>query len=80
MNQVSPYPTTVQLLGEDGGVGHAVTIVGQWIFDATQPRALPLSRESLDECCSSARGRVAYQCVEKAVRFRRLASSGAPSQ
>ena len=23
-----PYPTTVQLLGEDGGVGHAVTIVG----------------------------------------------------
>jgi len=39
-----PYPTTVQLLGEDGGVGHAVTIVGEWIFDATLPHALPLSK------------------------------------
>ena len=52
----SPDPTTVQLLGEDGGVGHAVTIVRPWIFDATLPHALPLSRASLDECCSSARG------------------------
>ena len=76
----SPDPTTVQLLGEDEGTGHAVTIVGRWIFDATLPHALPLSRASLDECCSSARGRVAYVCVAKAVRFRPLASSGAPSQ
>ena len=76
----SPDPTTVQLLGEDEGTGHAVTIVGPWIFDATLPHALPLSRASLDECCSSARGRVAYVCVAKAVRFRRLASSGVPSQ
>ena len=80
LSEESPDPTTVQLLGEDGGAGHAVTIVGRWIFDATQPHALPLSRESLDECCSSARGRVAYERVAKAVRFRPLASSGAPSQ
>ena len=75
----SPDPTTVQLLGGDGGVGHAVTIVGPWIFDATLPHALPLSRASLDECCSSARGRVAYVCVHCAVRFRPLASSSVPS-
>ena len=72
-------PTTVQLLGEDGGTGHAVTIVGPWIFDATLPHALPLSRASLDECCSSARGGVAYVSGVRAVRFRRVASSGVSS-
>ena len=78
LSDESPDPTTVQLLGEDGGVGHAVTIVGPWIFDATLPHALPLSRASLDECCSSARGRVAYVGVERAVRFRLLAPSSVP--
>ena len=75
----SPYPTTVQLLGEDGGVGHAVTIARGWIFDATLPRALPLSRASLDACCSSAQGRVAYVCVARAVRYRLVAAPGVPS-
>ena len=74
-----PYPTTVQLLGEDGGVGHAVTIVRPWIFDATLPHALPLSRASLDECCSSARGGVAYVSGVRAVRYRQVASSGVSS-
>ena len=63
------YPTTVQLLAVDGGVGHVVTIVGEWIFDATQPHALPLTRASLDFCCSSAGVAVAYAGVERAVRF-----------
>ena len=72
-------PTTVQLLGEDGGTGHAVTIVGPWIFDATLPHALPLSRASLDECCSSARGGVAYVSGVRAVRYRQVASSGVSS-
>ena len=79
LSEESPYLTTVQLLGEDGGVGHSVTIVGGWIFDATLPHALPLSRASLDECCSSARGCVAYKCVERAVRYRQVASSGVSS-
>ena len=78
LSDVSPDPTTVQLLGEDGGVGHAVTIVGLWIFDASLPYALPLSRASLDACCSSARGRVAYVCVERAVRYRPVAAPAAP--
>ena len=67
---ISSHPTIVQLMGKDGGVGHAVTIVGRWIFDASLPHALLLSRESLDECCSSARGRVPYDRVECAVRVR----------
>ena len=66
---VSPHPTTVQLIGSEGGVGHAVTIVGEWIFDATQPHALPLTRASLDFCCSTAGVAVAYVGVLRAVRF-----------
>ena len=75
----SPYPTTVQLQGEDGGVGHAVTIVGCWIFDATLSHALPLSRASLDACCSSAQGPVPYRCIARAVRYRLVAAPGVPS-
>ena len=43
-----PYPTTVQLVGSDDGVGHVVTIVGKWIFDATRMQALPLTRNLLE--------------------------------
>jgi hypothetical protein len=38
----------------DGKTDHAITIVGNWIFDSTFERALPLTRESLDLCSSSA--------------------------
>ena len=72
----SHHLTTVQLLGEDGGVGHAITIVDEWIFDATLPFALPLTRASLDACCSSQQGLVAYRCVERAVRYRRTVAAG----
>jgi hypothetical protein len=40
-------------LGADGGVGHAITIVGPYIFDSTQKHALKLERKSLDWCCSN---------------------------
>jgi hypothetical protein len=37
----------------DGKTDHAVTIVGDWIFDSNCERALRLSKESLDICSSS---------------------------
>ena len=67
-----PYPTTVRLLGEDGGVGHAVTIVGEWIFDATLPHALPLSK--MVKAARATRGlrlhssSAAFPCVVSASR------------
>ena len=66
----SSHPTVVQLLASDGGVGHAVTIVGDWIFDATQPRPLQLCRASLDFCCSSAQRSATFVDVEHAVPMR----------
>jgi len=48
----SPYPTLVRLCGTNGGIGHCVTIVGDIIFDSNTTTPLPLSRESLNWCCS----------------------------
>ena len=36
----------------DGKTDHAICIVGEWIFDSNMPKALPLSKESLNICCS----------------------------
>ena len=44
----------VGLLSSDAKTDHAVAVAGNWIFDSNMERALPLSRESLDLCCSDA--------------------------
>ena len=64
-----PYPTTVQLIGADGGVGHTVTIVKEWIFDATMANVLPLSRELLNHCCLSDTSHVSFVGVKRAVQM-----------
>jgi hypothetical protein len=53
LEDVSVYPTVAQLQALDGGCQHAVTIVGRFVFDSNCPRALPLSVETLNYCCSS---------------------------
>ena len=42
----------VGLHGSDGKKDHAVSIAGEWIFDSNVEYALPLTRNSLDLCCS----------------------------
>ena len=44
-------PRLVVLEAEDGDSGHAVTMVGQWIFDSNFATALPLCRAALDFIC-----------------------------
>ena len=44
----------VGLLSNDAKTDHAVAVASNWIFDSNMERALPLSRESLDLCCSDA--------------------------
>ena len=65
-----PYPTTVQLAGSDDGVGHVVTIVGRWIFDARTMQALPLTRNLLDYCRLSKKSFVSFARVKRAIRMR----------
>jgi hypothetical protein len=45
-----------QLRGDDGKEDHVVSIVEGWIFDSNFPRALPMSRDALDLCCSDGEG------------------------
>jgi hypothetical protein len=43
----------VGVQSSDHKTDHAVSIAGKWIFDSNFENALPLSKESLDLCCSS---------------------------
>jgi hypothetical protein len=50
---ISEYPRVLQLQDKDGNTQHAVTIVGNFIFDANCAQALDLTRDNLDYCCST---------------------------
>jgi len=45
---LSHFPTLCVLQEPDGTTNHAVTIVGQWVFDSMLPCALPLTQAILD--------------------------------
>ena len=49
----TPFPTVVIPIGKDKGVGHAVCVVDNLIFDSTQKFALRLSQESFGFVCGS---------------------------
>jgi hypothetical protein len=53
-------------LGGDGGIGHAITIVGDLIFDSTQRHALKLGKNSLDWCCADDLG---FESIYMAIKF-----------
>jgi hypothetical protein len=42
----------VGMHSNDGKGDHAVAVAGKWIFDSNLDYALPLTKESLDLCCS----------------------------
>ena len=70
LNDISSYPTVVQLEGSDGTRQHAVTIVGKYIFDATCKFALPLEQYYLNYCCSAdGRRNTTFVRVFKGIRF-----------
>ena len=57
-------PTIVVLEGHDGGIEHAVTVYGSWVFDSNVNVALPLTRKTLDWCVMGK-----YVAVHEAIRF-----------
>ena len=54
------------LKGSNYSEDHCVTLYGQWISDSNLPKALPLSKESLDLCVSSDGERVLFDKVKEA--------------
>jgi hypothetical protein len=55
---------TASLHASDGRIDHAVTIYGGWIFDSNFPKALPLTRKSLDMCCSTDNTSSSFEAFE----------------
>ena len=70
VENVSTSITLLQLCGNDGGVQHAVTTVGNWIFDTVEFRAYALTKENLSVCCGEG---ATFERVYAAYRFDRPA-------
>lgn len=51
ISSVTVYPRVLTLLGSDGGVGHAVTVCGGYLFDSNCDTAMLCTKEALDWCC-----------------------------
>ena len=62
-------PVLLQLVGSDGAGTHAVATLGDLIFDATEARALPLSRAALDRCVGARLTGARFSHVARAVRL-----------
>jgi len=67
LNNADNDVVVVLLRGSDLSEDHCVTLFGKWIFDSNLPKALSLSKENLDICCSSDGDPVLFQKVMKAL-------------
>ena len=56
----------VQLMDSIGNVNHAISVVGNWIFDSSYERALVLNKASLDMICAPSVGE------EQAAKFEKV--------
>ena len=74
LTSIIDIPVNLQLVGSDGAGTHAVATLGGLIFDAAEPRALPLSRAALDH--SSLHRRAAQRGTFLACCARSAASAG----
>ena len=51
LEDISENFTLVQLMDSLGNVNHAISVVGNWIFDSNYEKALVLNRASLNMIC-----------------------------
>ena len=54
---MSESVTLVQLMDSLGNANHAISIVGNWIFDSNYKKALCLTQELFDLICSPSIGK-----------------------
>ena len=64
--------TLVQLMDSLGNVNHAISVVGNWVFDSNYEKAIVLNRASLDMICAPYVGEeqdYIFESVFTAVRY-----------
>jgi hypothetical protein len=69
LNDLSCFPTLCQLQAKNGSIRHGVTICGKFVFDSNVKKVLPLTRASLDWCCSTNEDKSTFKSVFHAVWF-----------
>ena len=52
LTDISKNVILVQLMYYLGNVNHAISVVGYWMIDSNDKKALVLNRESLDMICA----------------------------
>ncbi len=68
LGQPNDNPKLFVLRGVDGGVHHAISVVGQFIFDSNLRQCLTLSKASLDWCCNCDGG---FSKLHTVIQFRK---------
>ena len=56
LEDISANVTLVQLMDSLVNVNHAISVVGNWIFDSNYEKSLVLNRASLDMICAPSVG------------------------
>ena len=72
LKDTSANVTLVQLMDSLVNVNHAISVVGNWIFDSKYEKALILNRASLDMICAPSVGEeqdAIFETVFTAVRY-----------
>ena len=72
LEDISENVTLVQLMNSLRNVNHAISVVGNWIFDSSYEKALVLNRASLDMICTPSVGEEQaskFESVLTAVRY-----------
>ena len=72
LEDISASVTLVQLMDSIVNVNHAISVIGNWIFDSNHERSLVLNKASLDMICAPSVGEEHNSIFEKvyyAVRY-----------
>ena len=72
LEDISANVTLVQLMDSLGNVNHAISFVGNWIFDSNYEKSPVLNRASLDMICAPFVGEeqaAKFETVFTAVRY-----------
>ena len=65
LEDISANVTLFQLMDSIGNMNHAISVVGNWIFDSNYEIALVLNRASLDMSCAPSVGEEQNAIFEK---------------
>ena len=72
LEEISENFTLFKLMGSLGNVNHAISVVGNWIFDSNYEKVLVLNRASLYMICTPSVGEeqdAIFESVFTAVRY-----------